>query len=102
MIQEERCATIQDDWFGDPRKKFEPVELISTLLEASSVTSGDLIQSLKYPVTCTCSDYGDDTLASFLCGWGTLVWFRSLVLKVGLLQSKGLLEPSGILSLLFS
>ena len=99
MIQEERCATIQDGQFGDPRKKFEPVELISTLLEASSVTSGDLIQSLKYPVTCTCSDYGDDTLASFLC---TLVWFRSLVFKVGLLQSKGLLEPSGILSLLFS
>ena len=53
MIQEERCAAIQDDQFGDPRKKFEPVELISTLLEASSVTSGDLIQSLKYPVTCT-------------------------------------------------
>jgi len=26
------------------------VELISTLLEASSVTSGDLIQSLKYPL----------------------------------------------------
>ena len=60
MIQEERCATIQDDRFGDPRKKFEPVELISTLLEASSVTSGDLIQSLKYPVTCSCNDYGED------------------------------------------
>ena len=99
MIQEERCVANYEVWFGDPRKKFEPVELISTLLEASSVTSGDLIQSLKYPVTCTCSDYGDDTLASFLC---TLVWFRSLVFKVGLLQSKGLLEPSGILSLLFS
>ena len=106
MIQEERCASMQDDRFGDPRKKFEPVELISTLLEASSVTSGDLIQSLKYPVTCSCNDYGEDllfhTLASFRCGWGTLVWFRSLVLKIGLVQSKGLLEPSGILSLLFS
>ena len=62
MIQEERCAAIQDGRFGDPRKKFEPVELISTLLEASSVTSGDLIQSLKYPVTCSCNDYGEDYL----------------------------------------